>query len=180
MATGAEHGKPDGRQRNAQFESRYHFAMLPRLTLGFLLLTGPLAGCSLLRPHFTRPTVSVVAIEMRHGNFLQQNFAVKLNVDNPNERPLPVKALHVELRVEGELIASGDSDRAFVVPAEGSAPFDMTIAANLALAVLKLGNKLNQHADSIDYELSGNAQTEVPFMSNLPFRQNGSFSLKGN
>jgi LEA14-like dessication related protein len=144
------------------------------------VLLGLLSGCSLLRPHFTRPTVTVVNIEMRHGNFLQQAFAVKLNVDNPNDRPLPVKALHVELKVDGELIASGDSDRAFVVPAEGSAPFDMTITANLALAVLKLNSKLNQHAEGIDYELSGNALTSLAFMSNLPFHQSGNFSLKGN
>ena len=144
------------------------------------MLLWVLGGCSLPRPHFERPTVTVVSIEMRHGNFLQQAFAVKFNVDNPNDRPLPVNSLHVEVKVEGELIASGDSDRAFVVPAQGSAPFDMTVTANLALAVLKLGNKLNQHADSVDYELSGNATTALPFMSNLPFHQNGSFSLKGN
>src|ERR1700733_15106611 len=109
-----------------------------------------LAACSLVAPKFNRPNVSVVSIDMRGGNLLQQNFAVKLNVQNPNDRALPVSGLSVELNVDGERIASGVSDRAFVVPAFGESEFDMTIKANMALALLKLANKLDQQTDSID------------------------------
>ena len=137
-----------------------------------------LAACS-LTPKFNRPNVSVVSIELRSGNLLQQNFAVKLNVQNPNDRPLPVKGLHVELNVDGEQIASGVSDRAFEVPAFGESEFDMTIKANMATAFLKLADRMNQHAESIDYELTGGANIDLPFLHDLPFRQPGSLSLKG-
>jgi LEA14-like dessication related protein len=152
--------------------------MLPRLT--FLLLSSltALGACSLLHPHLTRPNISVIAVEMRKGNFLQQDFAVKLHVENPNDRALPVQGLHVQLSVEGEQIASGTSDRAFIVPAQGEADFDMTVTANLALALLKLGNKLNNRAEGIDYELDGAARVSLPFMNNLPFHQSGTLSLK--
>ncbi|HEY4442848.1 MAG TPA: LEA type 2 family protein [Steroidobacteraceae bacterium] len=136
-----------------------------------------MAACSLVAPKFNRPNVSVVSIDMRGGNLLQQNFAVRLNVQNPNDRALPVSGLHVELNVGGERIASGVSDRAFVVPAFGESEFDMTIKANMALAVLKLANKMDQHADSIDYELTGAARIDLPFLRDLPFHQTGSFSL---
>jgi LEA14-like dessication related protein len=136
-----------------------------------------LAACSLVAPKFNRPNVSVVSIDMRGGNLLQQNFGVRLNVQNPNDRALPVSGLHVELNVGGERIASGVSDRAFVVPAFGESEFDMTIKANMALAVLKLANKMDQHADSIDYELTGAARIDLPFLHDLPFHQTGSFSL---
>jgi LEA14-like dessication related protein len=138
-----------------------------------------LAACSLVAPKFNRPNVSVVSIEMRNGNFLQQNFAVKLNIQNPNDRALPVSGLHVELKVDGEEIASGVSDRAFVVPALGESEFDMTIKANLAVAVLKLADRMNQHADSVDYDLTGAASIDLPFFHDLPFHQTGSFPLKG-
>jgi LEA14-like dessication related protein len=136
-----------------------------------------LAACSLVAPKFNRPNVSVVSIDMRGGNLLQQNFGVRLNVQNPNDRALPVSGLHVELNVGGERIASGVSDRAFVVPAFGESEFDMTIKANMALAVLKLADKMDQHADSIDYELTGAARIDLPFLHDLPFHQTGSFSL---
>lgn len=114
---------------------------------------------------------------MRGGNLLQQSFAVKLNIQNPNDRALPVQGLHVELNVGGEQIASGVSDRAVIVPAHGESEFDMTITANVALALLKLADKANSHADSIDYDLSGAASLNLPFMRNLPFHQSGSFEF---
>jgi hypothetical protein len=55
----------------------------------------------------------------------------------------------------------------------------MMITANMALALLKLVNKLDQQADAIDYEVSGEASVDLPFLRDLPFRQRGSFSLQG-
>jgi hypothetical protein len=56
----------------------------------------------------------------------------------------------------------------------GQSEFDMTITANMAAAVLQLANR---HADSIDYEVTGAANLDLPFLHDLPFRQAGSFSL---
>jgi len=109
---------------------------------------------------------------MRGGNLLQQSFAVKLNIQNPNDRALPVRGLHTELNVGGEQIASGVSDHAVIVPAFGDSEFDMTITANLALALLKLTDKANQHADSI-------ASIDLPFLRSLPFHQSGAFTIPG-
>jgi LEA14-like dessication related protein len=153
--------------------------MLPRL-LRIFALSAVLSACSLVAPKFTRPNVTVLSIQMRGGNLLQQNFAVKLNIQNPNDRALPVRGLHTELRVGGEQIASGVSDRAVVIPAFGESEFDMTITANLILALAKLGDKANQHADSIDYDLTGAASIDLPFLRNLPFHQTGTFKLSGD
>ena len=138
-----------------------------------------LAACSAFAPKFNRPDISVERIELRGGNLLQQDFAVKLNIQNPNNRTLPIAGVHVELRVGGEQIASGASDRAIVVPAHGESDFDMTIKANVALALLKLADKRQQHSDSIDYDLTGSASIDLPFLRDLPFHQTGSLSLKG-
>jgi LEA14-like dessication related protein len=150
--------------------------MLPR-PLQFFALTVCLGACSLLAPKFNRPNITVIGIELRGGNLLQQNFAVRLNIQNPNDRPLPVHGLHAELNVGGEQIASGTSDRAVVIPAFGESEFDMSITANLALALLKLADRANQHADSIDYDLTGAASIDLPFLRNLPFHQSGTLKL---
>jgi LEA14-like dessication related protein len=136
-----------------------------------LLLSIALAACA---PKFERPNLTVVGIDLQGGNFLQQNFLVKFQVQNPNDRALPVSGLHAELNVGGQRIASGVSNRAFVVPPMGQSEFDMTITANMASAVLQLANR---HADSIDYEVTGAANLDLPFLHDLPFRQAGSFSL---
>jgi len=145
--------------------------------LGVLSLMLCLAACSLMAPALQKPNLSVARIDFVGGNLLQQHFLVTLNIQNPNDRALPVTSLHVELNVAGERIASGVSNRAFVVPAGGDTQFDMTITANAALALLKLSQRKDPHADSIDYDMSGAASIDLPMMHDLPFHQHGSFTF---
>jgi LEA14-like dessication related protein len=142
-----------------------------------LLLCGLMlcaAGCA---PKFERPILTVSSVELQRGNLFQQSFLVKFQVQNPNDRELPVQGLHAALDVGGQRIASGVSNRAFVVPPLGQSEFDMTITANVAAALLQLAN---QHADTIAYDLSGSANLDLPFLREVPFHQTGSFSLKGS
>ncbi len=141
------------------------------------MLALALSACSLLRPQFEQPTVSVVGIELRSGNLLQQTFAVKLHVQNPNDQALPVRNLRFTLSVDGDAVADGRSDRAFVVPGRGELDFDMNITANLAVVILKMAGKRQAHADSIAYEVTGAASVDLPFMSNIPFHQSGILPL---
>jgi len=145
------------------------FSVLRHLAFVLLLCA---AGCA---PKFERPNLTVTGIELRGGNFLQQKFLVRFQVQNPNARALPVNGLHAELSVAGERIASGVSNQAFVVPPLGEKDFDITITANVALALLKLSS---QPGDSIDYQVTGAADLDLPFMHDLPFHQTGSLSLK--
>jgi LEA14-like dessication related protein len=145
------------------------FSVLARLALVLLLCT---AGCA---PKFERPNLTVTGIEIHGGNLLRQNFLVKFQVQNPNQRALPVSGLHAELSVAGERIASGVSNRSFVVPPMGQTDFDMTITANMALALLTLSTR---SGDSIDYQVMGAASLDLPFMHEVPFHQTGSLSLK--
>ncbi len=152
-----------------------------RLPLPVLLVLAAcciFAGCSLLAPKFEKPQVSVADIELVGGNLLQQHFLVKLNIENPNDRILPVTSLHVEMNVDGDRIASGVNERPFVVPAHGETQFDMNITANMALAVLKLAGRKDQRADTIDYEMTGGANIDLPFLRDLPFHHSGSFAFK--
>jgi LEA14-like dessication related protein len=138
------------------------------------LLTLCAAACA---PKFERPVLTVSSVELQSGNLFHQSFLVKFQVQNPNHRELPVQGLHAELDVGGQRIASGVSNRAFVVPPMGQSEFDMTITANMAAALLQLAN---QRADTIAYELSGSANLDLPFLREVPFHQGGSFSLKGS
>jgi len=176
LSAAAAQGAPNAKANAGRVKIGIISRMLPRL-LQIIALTVCAGACSLMTPKFNRPTVTVTSIELRGGNLLKQNFAVKLNIQNPNDRPLPVHGLHAELNVGGEQIASGTSERAVVIPASGESEFDLAITANLALALLKLADRANQHADTIDYDLTGAASLDLPFLRNLPFHQTGTLRL---
>jgi LEA14-like dessication related protein len=138
-----------------------------------------LEACSLFAPKFERPNLQVVGIQMLDGNFFQQNFLVRLKIQNPNNRALPVNGLGADLTIAGEKFASGVSNRAFTVEAFGESEFEMTVSANMAVGLLKLLAKNDNKLEAIDYDLSGKVSIDLPFMRSIPFHQNGSYSLKG-
>jgi len=150
--------------------------MLKRLPV--LAMAFSLAACSMFTPKFTKPSLSVVSVEMVHGNLLQQNFQVTFRIQNPNNRALPVKGLHADLNVAGEPFASGTTQTAFVVPANGDTEFDMMISANIALGLLKLANNMDKQSNSVAYDLTGVVTIDLPFVGDVPFHQGGTFQLK--
>jgi len=140
------------------------------------MMAALLAACSALTPRFEKPEVSVAGLELAGGNLLQQNFVVKSNIHNPNDRELPVTSLHADLTVGGEHVASAVNNHAFVVPAQGTTQFDMTLTANLGLALLKLSQRPDGGSAPIEYDVTGSASLDLPFLHDLTFHQKGSFA----
>src|SRR5215469_10501374 len=97
-----------------------------------------LTGCSLFVPKLQTPHLSVVGVELQKGALWQQKLKVRMHVDNPNDRELPIKGITYTLDVNGQEFAHGESAAAFVVPALGQAEFDMTMTANMAGTLISL------------------------------------------
>jgi len=152
--------------------------MLPRASTLFAVSVA-LCACSLFEPKIDKPTLTVVGVSMLHGDLLQQTFKVTFNVQNPNDRALPIEGLTADLKVGGEEFATGAAKEPFTVPAKGNIDFDMTITAEMALGLIKLSKQLSGHADSLDYELTGVVHLKSHMLRSVPFHQSGSFSLRG-
>jgi LEA14-like dessication related protein len=103
---------------------------------------------------------------------------VRMRVQNPNDRALPIKGLSYTLEVAGEDLAQGVSDNSFLVPALGETEFDMTVRTNMALALLKLAGKQSSSAKDIDYRIHGKISLSEGLLRSIPFDHNGKFQLK--
>ena len=147
-------------------------AMLPVLCT--LLLTG-LAGCSIFMPKFQTPHLSVVGIQLGRSDLFQQHLQVRMHVENPNDRELPVEGLNYQLMISGEQVAEGASEASFVVPARGSADFDMTVTANLAAALVRMFG--HGSSGSIEYRLTGRVHLAAGFVRSVPFEEKGTLQL---
>lgn len=131
-----------------------------------------LSGCSLFVPKLEKPTLSVVSVQLLKSDLWHQELKVRMRVQNPNDRALPVKGLAYQLEVEGQEFAHGMSGDSFVVPALGEAEFDMSVSANMASMLIKV---LGQGGNSVDYRISGKISLSSGLLRSIPFNERGTF-----
>jgi LEA14-like dessication related protein len=137
-----------------------------------------LAGC-VLTPKFTPPRLSIVNVQLEGGDLWEQRLKVRLHVENPNNRPLPVKGLEYTLEVAGQQLARGASAASFIVPAMGESEFDTNVTTNLAGTLLKLlGRGSDAPGQSVEYHLTGKVSLSAGLLRSIPFDERGSFRLQ--
>jgi LEA14-like dessication related protein len=135
-----------------------------------------LSGCSLFVPKLEAPHLSVVGVELQKGALWQQKLRVRMHVDNPNDRVLPIRGITYTLDVNGQEFAHGESAASFVVPALGQAEFDMNTTANMAGTIISL---LSHGTDAnVEYHLAGRISLSHGLLRSVPFDQRGTFRLQ--
>src|SRR5882724_8281298 len=131
-----------------------------------------LAGCSLFVPKFEKPTLSVVNVQLLKSDLWHQELKLRMRVQNPNDRELPVKGIIYALDVDDQELAHGMSGDSFVVPALGEAEFDMSVSANMASVLLKV---LSQGSNQVDYRIKGRIALSAGLLRSIPFNEQGTF-----
>jgi LEA14-like dessication related protein len=143
-----------------------------------LILAVVLAACA-LAPKLEPPKLSIVGVQIVSGDLFTQRLKVRLHVENPNDRTLPVKGIEYTMELEGQQVGSGESAASFAVPALGEAEFDMNITTNLAGALLKvLARGPNALGQEVSYRLSGKVSLSEGLFRSIPFEQRGTFKLQ--
>ena len=141
-----------------------------------LLLAVALSGCALFLPKFQTPRLSIVDVEVRKASFLEQQLRVRMRVENPNDRSLPIKGLSYTVYLGGQQFATGVSDTSFIVPALGTAEFNMDVTANAAGALFAV---LSQpRGGGIHYHMKGRVELSRGWLRSIPFEQSGTFTLR--
>lgn len=134
-------------------------------------------GCA-LAPKFTTPTLTVVGVRLEGADLLAQHLKVRVHVQNPNDRKLPVKGIEYTLDVDGQPFATGDSAASFVVPALGEAEFDMNVTTNMAGTLVRLLARAPEERASVPYRLTGKISLSEGWLQSIPFEQRGTFKLQ--
>ena len=148
----------------------------PMRSVSLLLLAVALSGCALFMPKFETPRLAIVDVEVHRANLLEQQLNVRLRVENPNERSLPVQGLSLTVYLAGQEFATGVSDASFVVPALGTAEFNMDVTANAAGALFTILSR--PRGQAIDYHMKGKVQLTHGWLRSIPFQQSGTFTVR--
>ncbi|HXY97236.1 MAG TPA: LEA type 2 family protein [Steroidobacteraceae bacterium] len=134
-------------------------------------------GCA-LAPRLTTPTLTIVGVQLESSDLLTQHLKVRVHVQNPNPRTLPVKGIEYTLEVDGQPFATGDSAASFVVPALGEAEFDMNMTTNVAGTLVRLLARAPDAPANVPYRLSGKISLSQGWLQSIPFEQHGTFRLQ--
>jgi LEA14-like dessication related protein len=138
-----------------------------------------LAAACALAPRFETPKLSIVGVQLLDADLLEQHLRVRMRVENPNDRALPVGGIEYTIELDGERFASGVSDASFVVPANGQAQFDMSVTTNLAGTLLKLLARTGDALGSeVPYHIAGKVSLSQGWLRSIPFEERGSFRLQ--
>lgn len=136
------------------------------------------AGC-VLGPKLETPRLSIVGVQLVSSDLLEQHLKLRMRVENPNDRVLPVGGITYAIEIDGEPFASGESQASFVVPALGNAQFDMSVTTNVAGTLMRL---LARGSDalgrSVPYRLTGKVSLSQGWLRSIPFEERGSFKLQ--
>jgi LEA14-like dessication related protein len=134
-----------------------------------------IAGCG-LTPKLEAPRLSLVNVSMTSADIFSQRFIVKLHVQNPNDRELPVNGIDYELFLEGDSFAEGVSNKSFVIPALGETEFELPVTTNFVSSLGRLVSRL-QGRKQVQYVLEGKVLTDIGMFNKIPFRESGSVDL---
>ena len=136
-----------------------------------------LTGCSALRPKMEIPRLTLVSVAMTSADIFNQQFLVRVNVQNPNDRELPITGIDYKLFLEGDSFAEGLSSKPFTVPAQGDTDFDMTVRTNFVSGAARLLSRLNGR-DQVQYVVEGKVLTDISMLKKIPFQESGTVSIK--
>lgn len=118
-----------------------------------LLLT--LAGCSTLAPRDPL-RIELVEIEPLPGEGLEARFAIKLRVQNPNDRPINFDGVALELKVNQQPLLNGVSDQSGQVPRYGESVLRIPVSLSAYNALRQAwGMAGYQDGKGLPYELNG-------------------------
>jgi LEA14-like dessication related protein len=136
------------------------------------------AGCASTGVMVERPGVSLRNVEVAAVDLDGQTFVLDFDVTNPNPFPLPIRSVSYGVELEGLRLASGETQSAFTVPADGDSRFQITVDVDLMHTAPQLLFIVRDGIyRDIPYALEGRFAIGVPFANPVSFRNEGSIRL---
>jgi LEA14-like dessication related protein len=148
------------------------------LRLIVLLAVSLLTACTAFAPKLQTPHLTIVNASLMSADMFSQQFRVRLRVDNPNDRALPIKKIEYELFLEGDSFSEGVSMAPFTVPAKDDIEFDLVVRTNFMSGIGRLLSRLGGGGNTVNYSLIGKLDVDISMLPAMPFSESGTFELR--
>lgn len=137
-----------------------------------------LVSCATVPGRMDPPSVTVADVRMGTAGVLEQQYFVKLRIQNPNDDDLLVKGVSFELELNDQPFAKGVSPKAVTVPRFGSEFVEVETVSGITSILRQLGAMSSDAgAESFRYRIKGKLATRNA--GSMPFDERGDLSLGG-
>lgn len=135
-----------------------------------------LSACSTFRPKLEPLKLMITSVGMTSPDIFNQQFLVRLHIENPNDREIEIKGIDYKLFLQGDSFSDGMYSKAFKLPAKGEQEFDMSVKTNFMSSMGRLVSRLNG-SKKVDYIFEGTLFTDISMLKKIPFRESGTVDL---
>src|SRR5215470_15800235 len=137
-----------------------------RAFLGVLVFT-TLAGCATTTTKMEPLDVTLSDIAPAQMGILEQQFQVKLRVQNPNNFDIPLEGVACQIELNDKSFAKGVGKQSVTVPKFGDTVLDVTAISSLADVLGQVSQLTQGGPDKVRYRVKGKLYstdgTTIPF-----------------
>lgn len=141
-----------------------------RLIVFALCVVLVLGACASLNPQ--QPEIELEGVRPLNLSLSGQRLAVTLKLSNPNDFDLTLRNVDLTATLGGEAVATGTSDDAVTLPANGEQILELEVIAGLDVALATLRAALDSDQEGLDYGVNGTVRV-AGWPVAIPFETDG-------
>ena len=140
-----------------------------------LLSAAIIAGCAGLPSGMEAPSVTIADFGAGSVGMFEQQFNLRLRIQNPNAEDLRIDGIAFELEINGAPFAKGVGNQAVTVPRYGSGFMPVEAVSSLGGLLKQFGALMQSDKPGFRYRIKG--VVSIAGGTRIPFDRSGEFDL---
>lgn len=140
-----------------------------------LIFAAVLTGCSGLPPGTQAPAVTIADFGVGNAGLFEQQFNLKLRLQNPNPEEFRVDGIAFDLEINDQSFARGVGNQTVTVPRYGSAFMPVEAVSTLGGLIKQFGRIAQGDQPLFKYRIKGSLS--IAGGSRVPFDERGEFDF---
>lgn len=141
--------------------------------VALLLMTWLLTSCATLAPDYETPDLQLTNLQILPSQGLEQRFRLSFRIVNPNNTAFPVDGLNFKLSLRGLQVATGVSDKTFILQPLSENTFEVDVSASLFNSGRVLLDILNSAPEELPYEVNAKIFTSKGLWGSIAVTRTG-------
>ena len=145
-----------------------------RASLAALLVSVTATGCAGLPSGMEPPTVTIADFGVGSVSLFEQQFNLRLRIQNPNNENLKIDGMAFDLEINDQPFAKGVGNQAVTLPRYGSGFMPVEAVSSLGSLAAQFGALVRAGKPGFKYRIKGTLNTGG---TRIPFDRNGEFDF---